>query len=310
MTPETARPADAPACAPAASTQCALCGSMEVSLVQTGVRYLPEASVRACSGCGLVFLWPRPGEQELAAYYQGAYREEYDGKVSPNTTHQKVQSDVLERARRLAPLSTPAARVLEIGSGSGALLEAVRPHAASVVGVEPGTAHREWANQTLGIETVERLQDLGQRRFTLIGLFHVLEHVPDPVGFLKQIVPYLAPGGTLAIEVPNVTDALLAVYDVPAFPAFYFQRAHLSYFSAATLSRTVEAAGGRAAVTSFQRYDLSNHLRWLQTGQPGGQGYYRQMLGEETETAYAQALIRAGHADTLWATASFAAGSQ
>jgi len=54
-------------------------------------------------------------------------------------------------------------------------------------------------------------------------------------------------------------------------------------------------------IQSVQRYGLSNHLNWMLTGQPGGQGKFDEVLAPEVEQAYAAALIRADLADTLWA---------
>jgi 2-polyprenyl-3-methyl-5-hydroxy-6-metoxy-1,4-benzoquinol methylase len=273
--------------------------------VQRGVRYAPEATVLRCQGCGLVFLWPRPSEAELAAYYAWQYRAQYDGVVSPENTHGKVAGEARVRVSRLLALVGPHADLLEIGASCGAFLEAARPHVRSVCGVELGDAHREWAERRLGVPMVRELAELGERRFHVIGLFHTLEHLPDPVGYLERLARFLLPSGVIAIEVPNVSDALLALYAIPAFAGDYFQRAHLYYFSAETLARTVRAAGGEAEISGVQRYDLSNHLRWMLTGRPGGQGHYRDVLSDEVQAAYAAALIRAGYSDTLWALARF-----
>jgi hypothetical protein len=107
----------------------------------------------------------------------------------------------------------------------------------------------------------------------------------------------------VVIEVPNVDDALVVLYRVPRYLAFYYQKAHLYYFSRSTLARTLELAGLRAKVDGIQRYDLGNHLRWMLTGEPGGQGYYDQVLPPSVHAAYGEALVRAGHGDTLWAVA-------
>lgn len=285
-----------------------LCGATDTPEVQRGVRYEPGAAVRRCAVCSLVFLWPRPTPEELAIYYTVAYRKEYHGTISPADTYRETLMEARERVRRLLPSLTPETCVLEIGASAGAFLESVRPYVKSTVGVEPDEAHREWARATLALDMVPALTQVGAQCFDLIVLFHTLEHMPDPVSFLRSLAGYLAPGGKMVIEVPNVTDALLSLYQVPAFANFYYQRAHLYYFSAETLSRTIQAAGGSSEITGVQRYDLSNHLRWMVTGQPGGQGYYREVLTGVVQEAYAEALIRAGYADTLWAVATFEAG--
>lgn len=195
-------------------------------------------------------------------------------------------------------------RVLEVGSGSGAFLATVRPYVGDVVGIEPDVGSRTWVTEELGIRVLSDLAELtpDDAGFDLVVLSHVLEHVPDPVGFLRQLRPLLGAGGHLLVELPNVDDALVAVYAVPAYLEFSYQKAHLFYFSEATLRRALEAAGYVGTIQGVQRYDLSNHLRWMLTGKPGGQSYY-EMLTPSVHAAYADALIRAGRSDTLWAVA-------
>lgn len=284
---------------------CPVCGTAESAVVFHGARYAPEATIRRCVGCGLAFYAPRPTPAELAAYYEGDYRKEYDGAVSPETTYRRAIGEARTRVERLRPLLAQETRLLEVGASCGAFLEAVRPFVGSVTGVEPGDEHRAWGRSRLGLDIVADISAVTDRRFDLIVLFHTLEHLLDPVAYIRDLRPRLARGGRMVIEVPNVDDALLRVYRVNAFPTFYYQRAHLYYFSPRTLALAIEAAGGRADITGVQRYDLSNHLQWLQTGTPGGQGAYNGVISATTCASYAADLIRAGTADTLWAVATF-----
>lgn len=285
--------------------QCLLCGSVESTVIQQGIRYDTDSSVHRCNGCSLVFLSPMPTEQQLSDYYSDTYRAEYEGVVSPEGSYEKGIEPARERVHRMVPHLRAGARVLEIGSSAGQFLEAVRPYAGVVVGVEPGIKHAKWAREQLGVRVVGNLRELQQETFDAITLFHTLEHFRNPVAYLRELNRYLADDGALFIEVPNVDDALLSIYKIAGFPEFYFQKAHLYYFSPETLRRTVALAGGQADVIGVQRYDFSNHLRWMLTGKPGGQGYYQSMFSNSLNIAYAESLIRANCADTLWASARF-----
>jgi SAM-dependent methyltransferase len=281
---------------------CPLCGADDSSLVHQGVRYDEHAVVRRCRRCDLVYLTPQPAPEALAEYYAKVYRDRvYEEGFTPEQAYQEQLPEARARVERLRRLLDEQASVLELGCSSGAFLEAVRPYAGTVTGIEPGHTHREWAANTLALEVHADLDSLGDRRFDRIVLFHVLEHVIDPVGYLASLLRRLNPGGLVVIEVPNVDDALVSLYAVPAYQPFYWQKAHLCYFSAATLRSVVERAGGLAEITGVQRYDLSNHLRWMLSGAPGGQGFYRSVLGAAADAAYREALVQAGRADTLWA---------
>jgi 2-polyprenyl-3-methyl-5-hydroxy-6-metoxy-1,4-benzoquinol methylase len=284
---------------------CAACGAVESNIVQIGIRYSPEITVRRCVACTLTFLSPIPTENELENYYTDVYRAEYEGAVSPENSYHKGIEPARERVRRVVGLVNSSTKVLEVGASAGTFLESVRPYVGSVTGVEPGVAHAGWARTQLGINVVSSIAELKQGSFDLIALFHTLEHVLDPIGFLERLKNLLAPGGCLVIEVPNVDDALLTLYKVAKFSSFYFQRAHLYYFSPMTLRHVLAKAGADVEIVGIQRYDLSNHIQWMLTGEPGGQALYSAVFPASLNQIYAEALIRSGFADTLWATARF-----
>src|SRR5581483_3232287 len=126
-----------------------------------------------------------------------------------------------EGTRRLALVAEhlrPSDAMLEIGSSTGYFLHAVRDRVAEVAGVEPSEAYRAYANSR-NIPTVESLADLGNRRFDVIALYYVVEHLRDPAGYLASLRARLNPGGRLLIEVPNVDDALLSLYKLERFAA-------------------------------------------------------------------------------------------
>lgn len=275
-----------------ATITCILCGGTDTKEIAVGVRHEPNASVHICTGCSLIFLWPRPSQEELAEYYSGMYRQEYQGDVSPSQNYHKGIREARQRVGRLMAILKPSMSVLDVGANAGTFLKEVEPYVASVTGIEPGDSHRLWAGRELGLRLVKDIGELRGSKFDVITLFHTLEHVWNPVEFLRMLAGYLAPGGSLIIEVPNINDALIALYKIPAAVAFYYQKAHLYYFSHATLARMISAVGGRATVTGIQRYDLSNHLRWAIDGQPGGQGYYNAVLGDQVQTPYAEHLSK------------------
>lgn len=286
------------------SCPCTLCGCNETMRLQVGVRNGPNTEVRRCSGCGFVCLWPLPAEEELDTYYAELYRDDY----AEPPVDERYRADLDEarvRVRRLLPLLRPETRVLEVGCGSGAFIDSARPYVAEVWGVEPDAASRDWIERRLGLSVRERVADVLSEAgsFDLVILLHVLEHVLDPVGFLQNLGKLLRGEARLVVEVPNVDDMLVAGYQVPAYLRFYYQKAHLYYFSEKTLSTALDKAGLEATIEHVQRYDLSNHIRWMLSGEPDGQGCYGDVLPPLVNEAYAGALVRAGRSDTLWAIA-------
>jgi hypothetical protein len=81
-------------------------------------------------------------------------------------------------------------------------------------------------------------------------MFHMLEHVPDPGRVLAVVRDWLAPGGHLVVEVPNVDSVVQA-------PRHRFHFAHLYSFNATTLA-ALGASVGLAAVSSRESGDGGN----------------------------------------------------
>jgi SAM-dependent methyltransferase len=96
-------------------------------------------------------------------------------------------------------------RVLEIGCGNGALLEvlAAAGPGARVVGMD---LFREgWGRRAAAAALVQGDAAAPPFRasFHLVGMFDVLEHVPDDAAVLRQVRAVLAPQGRLVVTVPG-----------------------------------------------------------------------------------------------------------
>jgi 2-polyprenyl-6-hydroxyphenyl methylase/3-demethylubiquinone-9 3-methyltransferase len=123
---------------------------------------------------------------------------------------------VAERARRLAGAG---ARLLDVGCGAGLLSEAMAKEGFAVTGVDAGAevvavARAHAAEAGLGIEyqntTAEALVAEGVR-FPVITALEIIEHVADPVEFLRALRALLAPQGVLFLSTLNRTPASFAV---------------------------------------------------------------------------------------------------
>ena len=128
----------------------------------------------------------------------------------------------------------------------------------------------------------------------------MLEHLLDPVSFLKDLKKLLNKHGKIIIEVPNIDDALISFYNIDEFKNFYFCSAHVSYFSEKTLMNCIKQAGLIGKISQVQRYDLYNHLHWLKYRIP--QNFLEQpnIFSKSTLKAYECDLISKKIGDTLW----------
>lgn len=279
---------------------CPACGATEnFSLVHDQLRYDHPGRVYKCPSCEFVFLYPRLSIEEQNRYYQEVYRDEYeDTHVS-----ERFISDAPEASRRLEKIKKEPIKIeslLEIGSGSGAFLSLVSKDYPKVAGVELDLKTQVFLKEK-GLKVVSSLDDLDGEKFDAIVLFHVLEHFLDPEEFLKNLSRHMHENSAVFIEVPNIDDALVSLYNIDEFKSFYFCTAHVSYFSKKTLLDCCSRAGLDAEISLIQRYDLNNHLHWMTKRKPELVKSDMGVLSEKTLKSYEQDLVSNGWSDTLWA---------
>lgn len=105
-----------------------------------------------------------------------------------------------------AALDLPkSGRILDVGCGSGVFLEIARSKGLEVIGCEENPKALE-ACAKKGIKTFTKLSEIREENlfFDAVFSFHVLEHVDNPVSFIKELSSVLKPDGKLGISVPNM----------------------------------------------------------------------------------------------------------
>lgn len=220
---------------------CVLCGGTEVRTIARLDRRLKPLTTVACTGCGLIRTDPMPTEVELAHYYTGLYRLDYQfAGRDPSRAH--IGRGRAEAARRLALLAPglPAgASVLDFGSGSGEFLAALAAAGHRPQGLEPGKDYSGFARRRYGVPVLTATlaeAAFPARSFDAITTHHVIEHLRDPVAALARLAGWLKEGGILYVSVPDLSPS-----DRPPFARFHF--AHVHNFVPATLLAAARRAG-------------------------------------------------------------------
>ena len=231
-----------------------MCG-VSSSGLEVGTRGRFNMNVRniACDHCALVYQSPRPTRDAMAEYYATSYREHYGdigyptaggGHARPEDVGFQAAMDAWHRHQacnaRLLGETQPGDQVLEVGCRHGRTLCLMRDEIGiEPYGIEPGLAEAEQANLA-GVScfagTIEEY-DPGELRFDQIQIFHVLEHLHDPLSALIRVRSWLKPGGRMVIEVPNVYQPYGLLQEN------FFQNAHLTNFSESTLRVLLVRAG-------------------------------------------------------------------
>lgn len=295
--------------APVVDVPCPLCQEGVRRLVVPTVWDAPASAVYQCSACMAVFISPIMTPAEEKTFYEAEFSRYMSQRGAPGETipeehFRKNQEEAERRLRNLAGYVRKDMRVLEIGSSTGFMLSAIRPHVSEVNGVEPNSLYAEYARGR-GITTFSDIADVQGNSYDLILAYYVLEHLRNPVSYLETLCGMLSSNGMLALEVPNVDDALVRFYQLDSFDRFYWQKAHYYYYSRETLEKVLRLAGFTSTtMIPEHRYDFSNHLHWMLKGQPGGKGKYRDIFDENLDRAYAECLKTSWLCDTIFAVAS------
>ena len=133
--------------------------------------------------------------------------------------------------------------------------------------------------------------------------FDVVEHVPDPVSYLKDIYTALNPEGSFYLMTPNYREILRDL--IPhEFDMFDYRTAHLFYFNAESIKFTLEKAGfDNIEVSYHHKRDLSNLLLWMRDMKPTGDAKYN-FFDEEMNIMFKKYLEKHGKASHLFIRAS------
>jgi len=144
--------------------------------------------------------------QNYSIYYQGGGEEQR--VFDPATGQTLPRSEwLLERIASHRPLPRTG-RALDIGCGNGRFLRAfgARHPLWRLTGTEFDAQHKTTVENLPQVEMLHAgpLSDL-KGSYDFISLIHVLEHIADPVAFLRLVITKLTDGGILFVELPNYT---------------------------------------------------------------------------------------------------------
>ncbi len=210
-----------------------------------------------CPVCDLVYVDKPPPQEELATAYHMADYDSSEEAADAAQAYIKAMAPVLSKLKSRH-------RVLEIGSGTGVLLELLKAQGfAELVGIEPSSAaiaaapahRRQWLRAG-----IFREEDFEPGSFDMICCFMTMEHVQDPLLTARGAARLLRPGGafvTVTHDYRSLVNRLMGkkspIIDIE----------HMQLFSQASIRGLFERCGfADIAVRPFaNRYALSYWMR-------------------------------------------------
>lgn len=230
------------------SNGCKLCGGNKFSLLAESDRYGFDLKKQICDECGLVQTYPCVSDQFLNEFYSHLYRPLYT-KANSSVDYQSLLIEQKNKAVKLVqylnnrtPKKLAEYHLIEIGCSSGGILLGSKPHFLSVQGCDLDVEGTNFARQNLGLNvetaTMPSMLPLGPKVFLLS---HVLEHLNHPLDRLSQIVKLMNEADLLVIMVPGLNAVKEGDYKYDL--RRYFHIAHITDFTAGTLSKMADRAG-------------------------------------------------------------------
>jgi len=200
-----------------------------------------------CSQCGTWVNSNRPTRNSLAAVYGRTYWTTTQELVNCPPLEVRFETDMRDRIPHylgaILPHLAPAAALAEVGCGHGRLLHELRLKGFRVTGLEFSS---EIIARVVKLTDIPILQGgierLEHESLDALISIDVLEHMHEPLEFLRAHARVLKPGGVMLVHTP--------VHDKPNEPYAYtvgmlWKLYHLYLFSRTLIERLFHEGGFR-----------------------------------------------------------------
>ncbi len=225
-------------------------------------------SLVECSGCGLVRLSPRPTPEQVAGFYSKDYW--FAGGASAAGHMEEIYRrfvllDHVRFAARAVRERGANGTVLDVGCGGGLFLRMMKERGYDVLGLDFSAEAARVAWDKNGVRVLVgdlTCAPIEPASCSLVTMYHVLEHLLDPVVYLRAARRLLHREGRLIVQVPDRDcweAAMLGKHwtglDVPR---------HIHVFRTSDLRRLLESCGFTAI--REKHFSLRDHPAGLATG--------------------------------------------
>ncbi len=184
-----------------------------------------------------------PVPADLSVYYRSEKYQPHQHKKPTffNRLYGLIRLFNLRHKYQLIHTFHPNAHsVLDFGTATGEFLTYLSRKGFNVAGVEPNLLARQSAEPALQNRIKASIEEI-KGQYDVITLWHVLEHVPQPMELLRTLNQYLTPNGIIMVAVPNFKSYDAQFYG-PYWAAWDVPR-HLWHFSPNALKSLFRTAG-------------------------------------------------------------------
>lgn len=203
-----------------------------------------------CGQCGLVW---QANPQLEGAYYETNPVDVNEKKLTARRSNGRQRLHLFERYADLNNL-------LDVGCGDGTFLKILQDSGhKNIIGLDPNVSVVEFAKKN-GVKAVvggvnSAGKIIAENHIHTITMFHVLEHLRDPLEDLRQLYEALPPGGKIILETPNLESYAIRKAE---YRHELIYPEHLFYFNERNLKELARKSGFKVVKSGKRDFDQNN----------------------------------------------------
>lgn len=245
---------NAPCIAEKEAAHCPICGSIERELYASGYDYELNTCSNLwrfdrCKECSNVWLNPRPENRELQKIYpEEYYSYSFEERINAVAVWAK---EIIDRTKLNDIFSLKKGggkSYMDVGCGTGRYLfqaEHLGIPRNKIYGLELNADvvnHLRDQGYAASCSRVEEFEGVPLNSLDIVTMFHVIEHVEDPVSVVKKVSSWLSDDGVLVLETPNTESLDALLFKGGLWGGYHIPR-HWNLFSPTTIKHLLNEAG-------------------------------------------------------------------
>lgn len=248
-----------------------------------------------CNNCGLT----RMEDFVKIDYISDSYRLSYNDSNKITDYFKNHDHEQNGRINKIGIENFRDKIVLDFGSGGGSFLDLVKGVSSRTIAIEPFTGFHKSLKER-GHLVYSNIKECGEYidKVDIIISFGVIEHIDNPLDYLKSAFSLIKKGGKMYIETDNLKDILMQ-FKIPKFNSFYFRTVHTYYFDSKSLKLLCKNAGFKKINIDYRHgYGISNTFNWLKDLKPSGNSSLK-FISEDLNDFWIKYLEKKGMAELL-----------
>jgi 2-polyprenyl-3-methyl-5-hydroxy-6-metoxy-1,4-benzoquinol methylase len=154
-------------------------------------------------------------------------------------------------------------RILDVGCGNGYFLSVAAEKSKHCFGAEFSDKLRKFTEEKTGCTVFDKtLDELPAEGFDIITLFDLIEHIPEPIPFMKSVDRILSPGGYVLIFTPVFDSFGITV--MGPYSSIVDPTEHVLLFTMSSLGFLGRQMGYEIVYQETQGLDVANILAMRQ----------------------------------------------